>query len=522
MAVRTQSLSALRPGKILDGIRERLTPPVVDAAILSVVVLGAFLAVLPLDLAHQLHEFGEKHADWQVDEFFLLCAMMMVAGIVYGARRLAETSVELRRREAAETRARTQALHDPLTGLANRRKLNEALALALSARKPAGASTGLILIDLDRFKPINDLHGHAVGDAVLKEVAHRLLAVTREGETVARLGGDEFALLLPQVIGAAEAARPARRILQALQEPILVGELVCRLSGSLGVAVTDNPLQADDLMRHADAALYVAKRQGRNQMHFFAPEMDADLQRRAQLELELREGLIRGDVTPAYQPLVDLETETVLGYEMLARWTRADGPVQPDVFIPIAEDVGLIGELTQVLLRSACQDARDWAPETSLSINVSPLQLRDPDFPDQLLAVLDAEGFAPERLEVEITESAIVTDLKAARDTLLKLKARGVRIALDDFGTGYSSLHHLRELPFDKLKIDRSFVMSMQTSEESRKIVDAIVAMSRSLGLITLAEGIENEADAVRLRSIGCQMGQGYHYGRPAPAGVHA
>ena len=522
MAVRAHTLSVPRPGKILEGISGRLTPAVVDAVILSCAVVVIFLLILPLDLATRLHEFGEKHQNWEVDEFFLLCVLMMVAGIVYGARRLTETTVELRRRQAAEARARTQALHDPLTGLANRRKLNEALALALGARKPAGAVTALILIDLDRFKPINDLHGHAVGDAVLKEVAHRLRAVTREGETVARLGGDEFALLLPQVVGATEAARPARRILRALQEPILVGELVCRLSGSLGVAATDDPLRADDLMRHADAALYVAKRQGRNQLHFFAPEMDAELQRRAQLELELREGLSRGEVTPSYQPLVDLTTETVLGYEMLARWTRADGPVSPDVFIPIAEDVGLIGDLTQALLRQACRDARDWPPETALSINVSPLQLRDGEFPDLLLRVLDEEGFAPWRLEVEITESAIVADLKAARDTLLKLKARGVRIALDDFGTGYSSLHHLRELPFDKLKIDRSFVMSMQSSEESRKIVDAIVAMSRSLGLVTLAEGIENEADAARLRSIGCQMGQGYHYGRPAPAGVHA
>ena len=515
---RTHALSMFRRIQVLEGRRERLTPAVVDALVLSILVLSAFLVVLPLDLAHQLHEFGEKHADWQVDEFFLLCVMLMVAGIVYGARRLAETTVALRRREAAEARARTQALHDPLTGLANRRKLNEALALALSARRPSGVSTALVLIDLDRFKPINDLHGHAVGDAVLKEIASRLLAVTREGETVARLGGDEFALLLPQVVGATEAARPGRRILQALQEPILVGELVCRLSGSLGVAVTDEALHADALMRHADAALYVAKRQGRNQMHFFAPEMDADLQRRAQLELELRDGLIRGEITPSYQPLVDLTTETVLGYEMLARWSRADGPVPPDVFIPIAEDVGLIGELTQVLLRRACQDAKAWAPQTTLSINVSPLQLRDADFPDLLLGILDEAGFAPGRLEVEITESAIVADLKAARETLLKLKARGVRIALDDFGTGYSSLHHLRELPFDMLKIDRSFVMSMQSSEESRKIVDAIVAMSKSLGLITLAEGIENAADAARLRSIGCQMGQGYHYGRPAPA----
>lgn len=439
------------------------------------------------------------------------------AGLVAAYLALRGAHNQLMRHRRAEQQASKQALHDPLTGLANRRKLFEALDASLVAHRPPGSMTALLAVDLDRFKPINDLHGHQVGDAVLVEVASRLSAVTRSGETLARLGGDEFAIVLPRLATAADASRPAKRILQALNRPIVVGELSCQLSASVGIAVSDGTVPAADLVRHADTALYAAKRQGRNQLHFFEPEMDAELQRRARLELAFRRGLAVGEVTPNYQPLVDLRSGAVLGYEMLARWQPpGEEPISPDLFIPIAEDTGLIDELLSKLLIQACRDARNWTGSTKLAINVSPVQLRNPKFPDQLLRLLQQHGFSPERLEVEITESALVADPEVARQSLFALKDRGVSIALDDFGTGYSSLHHLRELPFDKLKIDRSFVLSMQFSTESRKIVDAIIAMGRSLGLTTLAEGVENQSDADHLRELGCAMGQGYLFGRPA------
>lgn len=489
----------------------------------AVLILGAALTLhfvlLPFDAMERFFDFSKHHESWELDELLSLAVSLALGGFVFGLRRIHQVRAELLGRIAAEERARTQALHDPLTGLPNRRKLFEKLESSLAARGDPGSVTALIMIDLDRFKPINDVHGHAAGDVVLKTVSQRISDVTRAGEMVARLGGDEFAVVLPKVRSAADAARPARRILQALNEPIAVGELACRISGSLGVAVSDGGVGATDLMRFADAALYAAKRAGRNQVHFFEPEMDAELQRRAQLEVALRQGISAGEIRPAYQPLVDLASERVLGYEMLARWDHpVNGPIPPDVFIPIAEDTGQIGDLLMSLLDQAFREAAAWPDHTILAINVSPIQLRDADFPDQLLAAADEAGFPPHRLEVEITESAVVADVAAARTALLALKARGVRIALDDFGTGYSSLHHLRELPFDKLKIDRSFIMSMQDSEESRNIVDAIVGMGRSLGLTTLAEGVESAADAERLRSLGCAMGQGYHFGRPMAA----
>lgn len=484
-----------------------------------------FLLVLPLELAERFMTFAEAHESWELDETIVLIAILLLGFLVFSTRQLSQIRTELIRRREAEARATAQALHDPLTGLANRRKLWDHLTAALAARRVNDVACGLLMIDLDRFKPINDLHGHEAGDAVLKAVAERLRAIVRSGETVARLGGDEFAIVLPQVASSLDAIRPARRILSTLETPIVVGELSCQIGASIGIAVADSTSATDgqDLMRQADAALYAVKRSGRNGIQFFEPAMDAEIQRRARLELALREGLRRGEFSPAFQALVDLETGAILGYEMLARWTSAaEGAIPPATFIPIAEDTGLIGELTLDILAKACAQARSWPEHQTLAINVSPLQLRDATFPAQLLTALHDAGFDPRRLEVEVTETSVVTDYESAKTAIFALKAAGVRISLDDFGTGYSSLHHLRELPFSKLKIDSSFIRSMNESAESRMIVDAIVALGSSLGLTVLAEGIESAADAESLRKLGCDMGQGFHFGSPAAAGVAA
>jgi diguanylate cyclase (GGDEF)-like protein len=487
--------------------------------------LAIFMLLLPLDLAERFFEYSEQHEAWELDELFVLVSILVLGCMAYSLRQLFEIRTELAKRREAEARATAQALHDPLTGLANRRKLWDHLQAALAARRANGAACGLLMIDLDRFKPINDLHGHEVGDAVLKVVAQRLVEILRSGETVARLGGDEFAVVLPQVTTSLDAIRPARRILSALETPIAIGELSCQIAASIGIAVAEGAAASggQDLMRQADAALYAAKRAGRNGIQFFEPAMDVEIQRRARLELALRKGLREGEFEPAFQPLVDLNSGETQGYEMLARWTsRSEGAVEPSVFIPIAEDTGLIGDLTLAILKQACAEARHWPASQTLAINISPLQLRDPAFPALLLASIREAGFDPNRLEVEVTETSVVVDYDAAKAAILALKAAGVRISLDDFGTGYSSLHHLRELPFDKLKIDRSFIRSMHASRESRKIVDAIVALGSSLGLTVLAEGVESAADAECLRGLGCDMGQGFHFGSPAPAGVAA
>lgn len=503
-------------------IRHRST---LEGLLVLTVCLGAFALVHPLELAEQFVAFAERHENWELDEVIVLAAILLVGFIGYSARQLSQIQAELLKRREAEARATAQALHDPLTGLANRRKLWDHLTAALASRRANDAACGLLMIDLDRFKPINDLHGHETGDAVLKAVAERLRGIVRSGETVARLGGDEFAIVLPQVANSLDAIRPARRILSALEAPIVVGELSCQIGASIGIAVADQASATDgqDLMRQADAALYAVKRGGRNGIQFFEPAMDAEIQRRARLELALREGLRRGEFSPAFQPLVDLKTGETLGYEMLARWvSESEGPIAPAAFIPIAEDTGLVGELTLDILAKACAEASHWPAHQTLAINISPLQLRDPAFPSQLLAALRVAAFDPRRLEVEVTETSVVTDYEAAKAAIFALKAAGVRISLDDFGTGYSSLHHLRELPFSKLKIDGSFIRSMHESAESRKIVDAIVALGSSLGLTVLAEGIESAADAESLRQLGCDMGQGFHFGAPATAGVAA
>jgi diguanylate cyclase (GGDEF)-like protein len=458
------------------------------------------------------------HPGWRLSDWFSVWVLLSGAGFVYAFRRSHDLKRELVGRQEAEDKIRTMALHDPLTGLANRRKLHDALASALKARKRPGAVTALLMVDLDRFKPVNDLHGHGVGDRVLKEVADRLREVVREGDLVARTGGDEFAILLADCEAPDEASRPARRVIEAMRAPVRLDELVCQVGATLGVATAGaEPVDPETLIHRADVALYRAKKEGRGQFRFFEEEMDSQIRARARLEMELRQALAAGQITPFYQPLVDLKTGDIKGYEVLSRWNHPDGMIMPEVFIPIAEDTGLIGELTMRVLVQACLDARDWPADATMAVNVSPVLLRDRRLPQRFLAILQQTGFPAHRLEVEITENALVEDFQQAKQILNALKAFGVRIALDDFGTGYSSLNHLRELPFDKLKIDRSFIASMETCEDSRKIVDAIVGLGHSLGLVTVAEGIEDIASADRLSALGCQLGQGFWFGHPSP-----
>ena len=489
------------------------------AAIFAATAIAAFLLSSYFDLFEKFSALSHKNEAWQLDELMSVLVISTLAGFAFSIRRSRELRTELRRRLEAEARIVRLAMHDPLTGLVNRRKMHDVLAAALLARKTGDEVTGLLLIDLDRFKPINDTHGHAVGDQLLKAVADRLQAIVREGEVVARLGGDEFALVLPRLAKAEAAGRPARRLIRALTAPFEIGDLVLRIGASIGVATSsDTTIDPAAFIHHADIALYRAKREGRGGVRFFEAHMDREVRDRARLELEFRQALADGAITPYFQPLVELSTGKIKGYELLARWLHpTDGVIMPDLFIPMAEDTGLIGEMCLQILREGCRAARSWPGRPILALNIAPTQLRDAQLPDKLLAILAETGFEPDRLEVEITENALVEDFQAAKTLLLSLKARGVRIALDDFGTGYSSLNHLRQLPFDKLKIDRSFVMAMQESEESRKIVDAIVSLSHSLGLEIVAEGIEDSAAAEHLSRLGCEFGQGFLYGRPAP-----
>jgi diguanylate cyclase (GGDEF)-like protein len=428
--------------------------------------------------------------------------------------RTRELRAEMAEREAAEERARAMALHDALTGLPNRRHLHKALEDYLS-RAQSTNPLAVVAVDLDRFKPVNDLYGHAVGDELLVRIADLLRHEIGDDGFAARLGGDEFILVLPY---ASEEQLLGRltELVAKFETPFPLLGYEVSVGATLGVAMapTDGA-DSDTLMRRADVALYRAKEDGRGRFAFFEPGMDERVHERAALENDLRIAIRNEIIEPYFQPLVQLETSQVLGYEILARWPHPErGLIPPDQFIHVAEETGLIGELTLNILGRACRESLNWPGAPRISLNISPVQLRDAALPQKLLAILAQNGFPPQRLEVEITENALVSDFEAARLILISLKNQGVHIALDDFGTGYSSLRHLRELPFDVLKIDRSFVHSMTDSEDAHTLVKTIVALAKNLGLGVTAEGIESVEHAEALQALGCELGQGFLYGR--------
>ncbi|TGX56186.1 EAL domain-containing protein [Sphingomonas gei] len=433
------------------------------------------------------------------------------AGFIEVLTSRADMAAEQRRAQGAEQRAHQLAYHDPLTGLPNRR----ALAEALDTRMAGGAPLGLLIIDLDRFKSINDVHGHPAGDQLLRDVAARLSAVVGGQGSSYRLGGDEFAVIIDAE--GEGARRAAHSIVHAMRKPFAAPDLVHHIGASVGISLYPNDaLDRETLMRRADIALYKAKQSGRSRLCAFEPLLDAEIRRRAEIERELREAMASDALVPYYQPIVALASGAVVGYELLARWQRGDGEdIGPEQFIPIAEECGLIDALMLRLLRRACRETRGW--EVSISINVSPIQLKDPWFSQKVLAVLTRERFPPQRLTIEITENALIVDAESAQQTIASLKNQGIQLALDDFGTGYSSLKHLQMLPFDRLKIDRSFVTSMERDPQALRLVHAIITLASTLDLPVVAEGIESASTARTLAGLGCAMGQGFHYGHPMP-----
>lgn len=423
-------------------------------------------------------------------------------------------SAEISEREAAEARAQTLARHDPLTGLANRRHFLEELDRRLNLVGEEVSAFALMFIDLDRFKPINDVHGHAIGDELLQVIAQRLSIYLREDSFAARLGGDEFAVLLEGPDGRDGAAVAARRVLHELSAPILINGLKLTVGASIGIAMCpEDGRGAADLLQRGDAAMLRAK-EDRGAYKFFDSSIDEELKSKAALETELRAAIPSGDIVPYFQPVLRLDNGELAGYEVLARWPHRDrGMISPTNFIPVAEEAGLVDAMFWVLLAQACNKALKAPGDFTLAVNISPSQVRDQWFPEKVLRTLRETGYPPQRLEIEVTETAMVGDIQRAKSSLLSLKNQGVKIALDDFGTGYSSLFLLRALPIDKLKIDRSFVSTLTTDRENATIVGALVGLGRALGLQVVAEGVEDEATAKALRAMGCEFAQGFLFG---------
>jgi diguanylate cyclase (GGDEF)-like protein len=483
-----------------------------------VIVAAATLFVLYLGLKFDIfaNAPGQTPAaeTLEFDELIAVIAVLLV-GLIWAVRRLLRERREVARRIAAEHEIRTLAFHDALTGLPNRRQFNDALKVAVAAPPRAGASHGVLMLDLNGFKRINDVYGHAAGDELLIHVGARISSAVREGDMVARLGGDEFAVLATHLSGPEAATSLARRIIEELEPAIQAagGEHV--IASAIGIALTPQDGSSPaELLRKADIALYRAKAQGSSAMRFFEPQMDAHVRERDRLERALRASIEAGQVLTFYQPLVDLKTGKVRAFEALARWTHPElGEIDAERFISIAEDTGQIASLTDVLLKHACSDAGAWPPEVVLAFNISPVLLRDSGLARRILEELESSGLAAERLELEITESALVRDMDAAKAVLGELREAGVRIALDDFGTGYSSLYHLRNFKLDTIKIDRSFVAAMATDRDSDTIVRALVGLGLGLGLEVIAEGVESEQQRSMLIEHGCDQAQGFLYG---------
>jgi len=460
----------------------------------------------------------------QPDVLLVNALLLNLALMIFGWRRYRELTREIAERRRAEERARLLANTDPLTQCLNRRAMLAATEALRQRARARGEALAYCMIDLDNFKQINDVHGHAAGDGVLVMLCQRLRDLLPSEAPLARLGGDEFAFVLPY-----PPQHPERiddlviRLFESMADPFRLPQLTVELTLSVGIAGDHDPIGAETpasdaaaLMHRADMALYHAKKEGRNRFFWFDPSMEAELRFRHQLETGIRRGLARGEFVPFYEQQIDVETGALVGFEMLARWQSPQlGLVSPEIFVPIAEEIGLISELSEQLMAKAFAEAREWDESLTLAINISPVQLRDPWFAQRLLKLLVSAGFPPHRLEVEITESCLHENITLVRATLASLRNQGVRISLDDFGTGYSSLEQLRSLPFDRIKIDRNFVRELRQPGPRSPIIEAIITLGRGLDLPITAEGVEDATILESLKSLGRLKAQGYVYGQP-------
>ncbi len=426
---------------------------------------------------------------------------------------------DLTDRKRDEARIRHLARHDALTNLPNRYNLQERLDIALDTAAQEGNAIAVVYIDLDRFKPVNDLHGHAAGDALLVQASKRILAEIRSTDTLARIGGDEFVMILTSQPQPEKASIVATRIIEALRRPFQVEGHRIEIGASIGVSLyPEDGADADALMRAADAAMYRVKEEGRGSVRFYEAAMNAQLQARLQLEQELAGAAERGELVLHYQPIVNGVTGEVETFEALIRWVHPTrGMVPPMEFIPMAEECGLIDGIGRWVIEAACREAAGWSHPWRVSFNVSPRQFRHTDVCAALGDALRAHGIAPARVVVEVTEGILIEDADEAVATLNRLREMGVRIALDDFGTGYSSLSYLQLFQFDKFKIDKSFVKTLGESERALTLTRTIVNLGHNLGLQVTAEGVETQAQLDILRSLGCDQIQGYLVARPAP-----
>ncbi len=463
---------------------------------------------------------GQGHGP---DQTLATALLLNIALIIFGWRRYKQLTSEVTERRKAEEQARVLAETDPLTGCLNRRSVSPATDRLIQQALQRGQAIAFVMLDLDNFKMVNDLNGHATGDVLLRAAAERIVAQVPPDGLVARIGGDEFAVVLPFYPAEPEVVdRLASRLIEAVAQAVFVNSLEIESTVSIGLSRSDgdgSSVDAQTLMHMADIAMYHAKKRGRNRYYWFEHSMESELRFRSELEAGIRRGIPAGEFVPYYEKQIDLASGEIVGFEMLARWNSPSlGLVNPDLFIPVAEEIGVIADLSESVIRQALLDARHWKPKLTLSVNISPVQLRDPWFAQKLLKLLVEANFPASRLEIEITENSLHDNIGLVRSMITSLKNQGIRVSLDDFGTGYSSLAQLRTLPFDRIKIDRSFITTLPDSKDSATIVQSIVALGEGLGLPITAEGVESEEVLHELRKFSGLKAQGYLYGMPETA----
>ena len=480
--------------------------------------ITALLAACHLDPIRLAECLSFQSLSTPVHILLIAAALLGCAHAVSSRLKLKQLADRISSLQAAEAGALGSANVDALTGLLNRRAIKDQIDAALHEMW-SGLGIAVLLIDLDGFKTVNDVHGHDCGDRLLCAVAERLRAALSFGTYLARLGGDEFAVLVPYSLQH-RAADEAQAAVDVIRREFQIGDIAVQLGASVGLArAPEDSSDAASLLRAADIAMYRAKQAGGACVQPFHPSMEHDLRERTTLKSELRQAIACGQIIPFYQPIVDLRDGRIVEFEVLARWQHPrHGCLPPSRFIDLIVGAGQATPMLLSLLQQVASDAALWPSEMRFAINIFPSQLHDVILMDAIEAVAEAGGLSASRLCLEVTEEALVKDAACARAAIDTAHHHGMTVALDDFGTGYSSLYHLRELPFDRLKIDRSFLEKIATDQRSVSYVEAIVAFSRSLGLEVVAEGIETEHAACLLASLRCTFGQGYHFARPVPA----
>lgn len=493
----------------------------IEVAVILIVAVGIFWYAQTHDAFEYLVEMSREHEDWELDELFTLLMISAVALTLVVFRNGVYLRKEMERRVIVEAEIKKLAFFDSLTGLPNRDLCNDRLEHTIAHASRANKMVAVLFIDLDNFKEVNDVHGHDGGDELLKEVAIRLTSNLRVGDTVARIAGDEFIVVQESLSKASDVNVLSEKLLKSINQPFYLNEQEAHVGLSIGISLYPNDAaDAQTLIKYADTAMYNAKDEGKNTFRFFSFALDQQVKKKHEIGVHLRKAMEKNEFILHYQPIIDVRTNKIKGAEALLRWHNETlGNVGPDIFIPIAEDIGIISAIGDWVLIEACKQNKYWQQQgyfnIIMSVNMSARQLSLDDYAKTVEASLKATELAPQYLELELTETTIMKDINHAMVQLEKLQALGIAISLDDFGTGYSSMSYLRKLKLSRLKIDRSFIKSIPFSEEDIITTKAIISLANNLNLKITAEGIETKAQQVFIASTLTDSAQGYYFSKP-------